>query len=63
MLSGGVVKYDMPKQLSSGSVRHRGMFVGFSGHGNSINNIILQFKKENVPYKVDISLCLPSDEI
>ena len=35
------------KQLSSVSVCHVQMFAGFSGHGNSIDNIIPQLKKEN----------------
>ena len=41
------------KQLSSVSVCCVQVFAGFSGHGNSIHNIILLLEKENVhPGKV-----------
>ena len=36
------------KQPSSVSVCHAEVFAGFSGHGNSIHNVILLLKKANV---------------
>ena len=40
-----------PKQLSSVSVCRTQVFAGFSGHGNSIHNIISLLKKKNVRLK------------
>ena len=36
------------KQLSSVSVCHAQVFAGFSGHSNSIYNIIPRLRKENI---------------
>ena len=50
MVAGSISNRDLirSKQLSSVSVCRAQVFVGFSGHGNSIHNIIPLLKKENV---------------